>query len=440
MEKEFRTYCAGPSDFTSRLEKFTSELMQIGRVASNSHVYEAISYEGRLKDFPESDHWKILKPEFEKTFSTLYEVVTVSSVKPGSGFQIEFGLSSFDGVTIGLRLNGEGFTKEILDSLYTNFTPLTSSEVKAMGRTSDHEHGLNAANLAASRLQELVAALGDLHATTVSNSTKFVEDTTAFLEQKRAENEVRFQAEIAEERGKIQAEKLELDKKEASLNLRESRGVRRKLLEDIKTLAEEQKTFERSAQTRLQSTLITRVSVMLFVAGITLTSLAFFIEDSKPEAVLADSKVTDSNLGWRLAIPTPLNPYVPFASGTLLIASTAIFFLRHLRLIYTRSEDTDFSIMQFHRDVLRMSWVAELVFEAENNRVGDEFKSIQIPPVLLEQFSKSLFTTYRDSGSPHPIDDIQQLAKRFKRVSIGSKGLEVESLPMQGLQDPKTKS
>lgn len=422
-----RLACTGANDFIDRFRKYCESIQDEVKVTGDVVSLDKVEFEGPLSDFIQSEDWTRFQEQLPTFFGSLWRSIKFRFVRDNPRATLQFGFVEFDGISIRLTFSAGLGTGPFLKKLYGPFEVITEAQSKAS--TGDKAGEIDAATTATNRLSELVVKLGEMHGQSIVDSRNFVEETTKLIEQTRTENELTFQAEVAEERGRLEASLAELSAKELDLNLRESRGVRRKLLDDIKTLAGEQKKFERSKETGSQERSITICAVGFMIFGVFLIIVSLMIDNGiSPNALLKDPPAASSFSAWIPRFDTNLDPYLPFASGALLIASTGIFYLRHLRLAYLRSEDTDFTILQFHRDVLRMSWVTELVFEAKNNRSGNESSSLELPDVVLEQFTRSLFTNTRELSTAHPIDDLQQLARKFKRFSIGQGGVEVEAI------------
>lgn len=108
-----------------------------------------------------------------------------------------------------------------------------------------------------------------------------------------------------------------------------------------------------------------------------------------------------------------------------------IFFLRWTSNWAQQYADAEFSAAQFRRDILRASWVAELLFESAENRSQEgESRPVEIPEFFIEQVTQSLFRGTRNKSSTHPVDDILSYAKQFKKISLTKSGIEVESQPL----------
>lgn len=424
-------------DFFDRFERFIGELdedVEVNLVTAAESFgtvqgKEVVQQEGAYKRY---------KQFGLKSGVTLLRMLSVSR----QNHQVTFALDEFDGYAAPVQLDRNKVSAQWMECLSSCFELATPSQAAALSVPEIANAQLAAHQSAIHALEDTAAKIGRVHAESVTANTDFLNRATEQLSEHHKKLQEEHEAKVIAAQEELAKDRAELESEREDLRLRESRKVRRQLLDDIATTITEQTNFELSRETRRQNNLIRWASMGLICFGglLVLYALADVSEfpamaEQAISALAGESAEGNETATAALRSPdtgnppatTRLNTYVPFVSGAILIGSVSIFWLRHMRLVYSRAEDTDFAIMQFRRDVLRMSWITELVFEAKNNRQEDGLNPIEVPDVLLEQFSKSLFAFTRSSDSPHPIDELQRLSKRFKRVQVGAKGFEVEA-------------
>ncbi len=115
--------------------------------------------------------------------------------------------------------------------------------------------------------------------------------------------------------------------------------------------------------------------------------------------------------------------YVPFTSGTIIFGSTLVFYLRWLNYRFRQHAETEFHNLNFSKDILRASWIAELLLEA-HSPTDERQQPFDIPDFLLEQYSADLFQKSTSSTSIHPIEDLQKYARQFKKLTVGPVTIE----------------
>lgn len=93
---------------------------------------------------------------------------------------------------------------------------------------------------------------------------------------------------------------------------------------------------------------------------------------------------------WRLLIP--------FSTCVLAFASTLVFYLRWTNRWFSDHAEYEFLNRKLGADVMRAHWLAELLFEWQEEEEQKEF-----PHQLLERFSNNLFVDTRRGELEHPL-------------------------------------
>jgi hypothetical protein len=129
-------------------------------------------------------------------------------------------------------------------------------------------------------------------------------------------------------------------------------------------------------------------------------------------AVVLYHVVTAQTIEWRLL------PFLPAASVTLV--TTFVYYLKWNDRWFREHAENEFAAKQYQADILRASWVAELVSEWQAEANSD------LPAELVTAFTRNLF---RETGgareSEHPLEAITGMMKRVTAVTVGKGSLSV---------------
>jgi len=181
--------------------------------------------------------------------------------------------------------------------------------------------------------------------------------------------------------------------------LRNNTAVRRDLLEKIKAKIEEQKQFKITDDTSRKRWVIHGIcsATMLLSVGI----VGAFVWK------IFNAQTVD----WHLV--------VPLAAWTSVFVSTGIFYLRWNDQWFREHAKAEFESQKFSADILRASWVAELLFEWETK------KEPAIPPELVRSFTKNLFESSSPDTRLHPADQLADLLKQVSSLEISKGGMKM---------------
>lgn len=239
------------------------------------------------------------------------------------------------------------------------------------------------------------------------------------LDERRRQLEAEFarkDAEAQHDRAKKEEELFDrlsaFEKKAAEFETRDSRWVRRNLLAEIQKKIESSKETELSSKTRGKRTIVHVVCWLFMLTG---AALAGFMLGT------ASSKTVE----WYRVAGT--------SAGTLLFASTLVFYLRWTNSWFSQHSQIEFRNMKFSSDILRASWLAELVFEWETER------KTEFPNELMRTLSRDLFTTASSQDAIHPADDLTRVLRSLRRIRLGRNVIDIEREPSSS-QDSTNKS
>jgi hypothetical protein len=224
--------------------------------------------------------------------------------------------------------------------------------------------------------------------------TKSTELDALFQQKQSAlEEEHKSKLKDLEEREKAHAEA------EKQFELRNNTAVRRDLLREIRAKIEAQKTIEISEGTTKKRTviLVTCVATLILSAVI----IGVFV--------------------WKLTQATSVDWHllIPLTAWTTIFVSTGIYFLKWNDQWFRDHAKVEFETRKFSADILRASWVAELLFE------WAEKKGINLPPELINSFTKNLFESPDSNTKLHPSDQLADLLKQVSSLEMGKNGMKL---------------
>lgn len=209
-------------------------------------------------------------------------------------------------------------------------------------------------------------------------------------------------------------------KSENDLKLREHRGVRRETLEKIQENAGLK--FSYSPATSTQSRFIHGAVIASMVL-----SICVFVAVCGVLSSDASGTSLEDSLFWasvhRLPIPVL---YAPALTSIIMLVSSVAFYLRWLRNSHDNLARLDFQNNRLQLDMMRASWIAELILEAQNPTNPDQ-KTFEIPEQLVSQLSHRLFEDSQSDSAEDPIEALQRYAKQFKKLTVGP--VMIESQP-----------
>lgn len=187
----------------------------------------------------------------------------------------------------------------------------------------------------------------------------------------------------------------------AQFETREAKYIRRELLKEIRTVLADAEKTALSGPTGSKRWWIHGFVWLLMAASGTLAgTMAYRIfSEQQPD--------------WHIL--------GPLTAGFVTFVLTTIYYLKWNDRWFREHADSEFSAKRYKADILRASWVAELVSERAKEGAGE------LPSDLLAAYTRNLF---RDVGgsrvSEHPLDDLTALAKRATKVEIGKGVFSIE--------------
>lgn len=308
------------------------------------------------------------------------------------------------------------FTKAVqFFSQYFTFTEKHTLLKEAMPdmfkeQVLNYQNSVNDVSASLNRLEELTA---NQMKTNSEYFQKLTRDNDLLYERRFSKLEEDFNKrkqelleEIDQEKNLLNSREQELDKRKEKYDLRENKAVRRDLLDKISNLIAENKAINLSDSTIKKRKPVFAICLVSMLIGLAMAGLSIY--------TIFTQKDMDKNLVM-----------IPFTSGIVLFSTTLIYLLRWSNSWVKKHTDVEFQNIQFSQDILRASWLAEMVFEAQKE--NDK----EVPPILIEQFSKNLFNRQKSEEQHHPLDDVFKMTKSFKKIKIGKGLLEAEQTEKQ---------
>jgi hypothetical protein len=185
-----------------------------------------------------------------------------------------------------------------------------------------------------------------------------VQKQADYLQKKSAELDEQFRARGEEQRkehegklAQVAAHEAALADKEKKIDLRHATIARRQHLTDLRTLLSKQFTVSKLT-TSLR--MITHLICLAAMAGGAV--LMWFA---------ARKLLSEDKLDWHHG--------ALMAGGTLLFTSTFIYYLRWTNDWFRRLADSEFASRKLDMDSVRSSWLAEMLFEWNDEKAGKPF-------------------------------------------------------------------
>jgi len=226
-------------------------------------------------------------------------------------------------------------------------------------------------------------------------SQKLIEDTDQYrltLDVRNDELRARLETDTNEQRDRLQRESdarqaalderaAELEGQKKTLDDRQSRHARRALRQDLqKVLADRSKDFSLTLGTSKK-----RLPIhLLFISALAL------------DATLIVSTIVSA---WGKLDAWPV--VIKLAAGVLGFTIILILYIRWADQWFRQHADEEFRLKRMSLDVDRASWVVETAMEWQQQN------NAPIPPLLLEELARGLFTGQGDSSAiKHPVEDL----------------------------------
>jgi hypothetical protein len=197
------------------------------------------------------------------------------------------------------------------------------------------------------------------------------------------------------DKGLLEREKAFRNEK-AGFDDRENTVVRRDLLKQIERILGVQKEVKITSDTIKKRMPVHQICIFAM-------AVAFILVSAFGYKIFTDNSVDWHHIG-------------PFSTGILLFVSTAVFYIRWNDLWFKEHANAEFENRKFYIDVVRASWIAELLFEWK------EKKEVPFPDQLIASYTTGLFQA-NDlvKTTKHPFDDLKSLAGSVSEIKFSKK-------------------
>lgn len=141
-------------------------------------------------------------------------------------------------------------------------------------------------------------------------------------------------------------------------------------------------------------------------------------------AIVSHLPVNDRRLLYAAAGQAPFDWRVvpPFTIAAALFAGTVIFYFRWTSRWADRLAHNDLEVQQYASDILRASWVAELLFEYKDEQ------DKEIPAEVIARMTEGLFHR-REFGAHayHPSEDLASMIGGIRKIKATPSGVEIDT-------------
>ncbi|MBI5821644.1 MAG: hypothetical protein HZA88_21960 [Verrucomicrobia bacterium] len=292
------------------------------------------------------------------------------------------------------------FVSQTADILHKHFNLCRHDELIASSLPENEQRVFRYAQATISDFATQAAKLAQSAATQT-------EEFTRLLREKMTDLDQRYQAKADDLESRYKVKEKELEQREQKhvelvkeFDARSNTLVRRNLLAQYQKQIDDQKNWQASQTTADKRRIIHWICLP------TLALSAGWV------ACIVSKLMNTQQFDW--------HNLLSFTPGTLLFISTAIFYIKWNDHWFQEHAQAEFTNRKFAADMLRASWLAELVMEWESK------KQTEFSPELVNRLSMSLFEAPRmQYRSQHPFDQLQELFKTISRVKVSKDGVEV---------------
>lgn len=316
--------------------------------------------------------------------------------------------TSDDGIIARLLIQSNGdsdFARLAIEAIEKHLSVTSYADIVQTSGDESQQAALRLRERSVADLQNAVAQLADFTGTLTLRESEARERLQQELERSYRERsealEADYRSRLQSLEERKQAADDELAKQQrafedrvAGFQRHEAKYMRRELLKRIEELLDKSEQMKLSQTTAAKRWWV-HVFVWVMLTGATVLATAI-------GTVLFGT--TDPQ--WHLSLP--------FAVATVTFFGTLVYYLKWNDRWFREHADGELAVKQYKADILRASWIAELVSEWEKENDGE------MPPHLLEAFTRNMF---RQLGqvreSEHPYDHVANLIKRATEVNIG---------------------
>lgn len=344
--------------------------------------------------------------------------VIEKTTKPEDGPRIKFD-AKFDDVADLLTIEREAQDKdlEVLDAVGKVFEFVDRKRASLDQLPPLVRDNLTAHADTVLSLEQHVARLGEFVTGQIQRNEEHLNHLTSEIDSRYRQREAELERQYGDKQKALDVRDEVVREKEAEFDIRESRGVRRALLANIETLLEKQCEVKLSAEVRARSDNVLSSSSWVIVFGF----------------LLAIGTIAAITISQTCGTAGSFSPWIfapILAASSVLTITTLVYRLKFAADGYRVHAETELANQKFRQDILRASWLAELLFEAATKDDARGREVITINDQLLGQLAKGLFEYNASAKSAkHPIEELQQYARQFKKLTVGPVQIENKDDP-----------
>jgi hypothetical protein len=286
----------------------------------------------------------------------------------------------------------------IAAALHEEYTFSRKSEVLGLLLPQTEQEKLRYYERSLSELTAAVAKLGEVSTQQIERQADFLQKKSAEMDAELFERTATLRQDYETKASTLVKERADCEKEKAALDLQKSTDARRKLKDDLKTLIGEDFTIKDKTLDQRENIKKACLTAICFGALLALCGLGRLL--------------FAATFDWRYVIL--------FWAGLVIGGSTLIYFLRFDNHWFSSLASNEFNTRKLKIDVLRASWIAEMLLEWTEDRENP------FPEQLLTSFSEGLF---REDGyrrkDHHPATDAISLLRKVTSLKLSKDGVEV---------------
>jgi hypothetical protein len=229
------------------------------------------------------------------------------------------------------------------------------------------------------------------------------------IERDRAltKRQTELEAALSAERELLSNQRIKFEQEKAERDSRESTVVRRHLLEQTLASLDKETSVVLSEETNEKRSVIARALTVAMGLAVALIAVAIFFELKPPDT--PEGLIISRSLA---------------VSGVVLFGTSLWYFVRWQDRWQQTHARAELQNRKNRKDMLRASWLAELIIETGKLEAGKDTK-VQLPDTLLEGMAHGLFVAPDEATvTEHPLEVLFKRA-RLDRLKVGKTGIEL---------------
>jgi len=293
------------------------------------------------------------------------------------------------------------FRSEVLNvanAISKHFNVTRKAELISQHLPQAEQEKLRYYERALSDLTAAVAKLGDVTTQQIERQASFLQEKSAELDKQASERADKLQKDFESRLEQLAKDREALEKEKQQLDVRRNTAVRRSLVADMRNQIGTK--FNVTPETVKRRLPIQLAAITAMIAGAALMAFSM-------------AKLFSlTSFDWRYM--------ATFWSGLALAGTTLIYYLRWNNHWFAQLAQNEFNTRKMDIDVLRASWVAEMLMEWK------EEKDKPFPAELLTSVTEGLFRGVDGfQGDHHPVGDASRLIASISKLKVTKDGVEV---------------